>query len=214
MDVEKLIEQLSARGLSNGSSLGYHSGLFDEAATALSTPQAENAQLRGELEYEREHANAYHEECGQWEAENEKLREKIEDARLKGYAKGLSEMSEENEKLQAELEQMKVERDAAVALVHEWEEYGLSHTIGGMTDMERLTHKADFGLEDWEETLFFVKSDPNGAYNILDVAKYQGEPEFDEILKNVALRLAAYEDTGLEPEEIIELKARMEGLEK
>ena len=96
MGIEKLIEQLSARGLSNGSSLGYHSGLFDEAATALSTLQAEN----------------------------EKLREKIEDARLKGYAKGLSEMSEENEKLQAELEQMKVERDAAVALVHEWEEYG------------------------------------------------------------------------------------------
>lgn len=27
-------------------------------------------------------------------------------------------------------------------------------------------------------------------------------------------RLAAYEDTGLEPEEIIELKARMEGLRK
>lgn len=68
--------------------------------------------------------------------------------------------------------------------------------------MERLTHEADFGFEDWEETLFFVKSDPNGAYDILDIAKYQGEPEFDEILKNVALHLAAYEDTGLEPEEI------------
>lgn len=27
-------------------------------------------------------------------------------------------------------------------------------------------------------------------------------------------RLAAYEDTGLSPEEIIELKARMEGVEK
>lgn len=67
--------------------------------------------------------------------------------------------------------------------------------------MERLTHEADFGLEDWEETLFFVKSDPNGAYNILDIAKYQGEPEFDEILKNVSLRLAAYENTGLEPED-------------
>ena len=66
--------------------------------------------------------------------------------------------------------------------------------------MERLTHEADFGLEDWGETLFFVKSDPNGAYNILDIAKYQGEPEFDEILKNVALRLAAYEDTDLEPQ--------------
>lgn len=50
MDIEKLIEQLSARGLSNGSSLGYHSGLFDEAATALSTLQAENEKLRVEVE--------------------------------------------------------------------------------------------------------------------------------------------------------------------
>ena len=36
----------------------------------------------------------------------------------------LSTLQAENEKLRAELEQMKVERDAAVALVHEWEEYG------------------------------------------------------------------------------------------
>ena len=75
MDIEKLIEQLSARGLGNGTSLGYHSGLLDEAATALSMLQAEN----------------------------EKLREKIEDARLEGYAKGLGEMSEENEKLRADV---------------------------------------------------------------------------------------------------------------
>ena len=60
--------------------------------------------------------------------------------------------------------------------------------------MERLTHEADFGLEDWEETLFFVESDPNGAYNIIDIAKWQGEPEFDEILKNISLRLAAIEN--------------------
>lgn len=60
--------------------------------------------------------------------------------------------------------------------------------------MERLTHEADFGLEDWEETLFFVKSDPNGAYNILDIAKYQGEGEFDEILKNIAIRLSEIEN--------------------
>ena len=71
--------------------------------------------------------------------------------------------------------------------------------------MEWLTHEADFGLEDWEETLFFVKSDPNGAYNIIDIAKYQGEPEFDEILKNIALRLAAYENTDLEPEDILRI---------
>ena len=50
MDVEKLIEQLSIRGLGNGTSLGYHSGLFDEAATALSALQAENEKLRDELE--------------------------------------------------------------------------------------------------------------------------------------------------------------------
>ena len=58
MDYDKLIEQLNARGLSNGSSLGYHCGLYDEASTALSTLQAENAKLRAELEYEREHAPA------------------------------------------------------------------------------------------------------------------------------------------------------------
>ena len=60
--------------------------------------------------------------------------------------------------------------------------------------MERLTHEADFGFEDWEETLFSVKSDPNGAYNILDIAKYQGEEEFDQVLINIALRLAAIEN--------------------
>ena len=60
--------------------------------------------------------------------------------------------------------------------------------------MERLTHIADFGMEDWEETLFLVPSDPAGAYNILDIARHQGEPEFNEILKNISLRLAAIED--------------------
>ena len=30
------------------------------------------------LEYEKEHANAYYEECGQWEAENTQLKEKLE----------------------------------------------------------------------------------------------------------------------------------------
>lgn len=43
---------------------------------------------------------------------------------------------------------------------------------------------------------------PSGAWGIT------GE------LDDAILRLAAYEDTGLEPEEIFELKARMEGLEK
>ena len=62
---------------------------IEQAATALSTLQAENEKLRDELEYEKEHANAYYEECGQWEAENTQLR--------------------------AELEQVKAERDAAIS---------------------------------------------------------------------------------------------------
>lgn len=66
MDIEKLIEQLSARGLSNGSSLGYHSGLFDEAATALSTLQIENQASRNA-------ANGF-------KAENEKMRAELDAA--------------------------------------------------------------------------------------------------------------------------------------
>ena len=90
MDIEKLIERLNQY---SQSLIAYKLGTdfadaCMDAATALSTLQAENAQLRGELEYEQEHANAYYEECGQWEAENEKLR--------------------------AELEQVKRERDAAI----------------------------------------------------------------------------------------------------
>ena len=77
--------------------------------------------------------------------------------------------------------------------------------------MDRLTHIADFGLEDWEETLYFVKSDPNGAYNIIDIAKLQNDNEFDEILKNISLRLAAYEGTGLEPEKIKEILNAVNG---
>ena len=86
MDIEKLIEQLNDWNEKYISNLCgdrtikceeyciKDDCLIVKAATALSTLQAENERLRKELEYEREHANAYHEECGQWEAENEKLR--------------------------------------------------------------------------------------------------------------------------------------------
>ena len=94
MDYDKLIERLRTESLYADKASLEIMDLCMEAATALSTLQAENAQLRGELEYEREHADAYYEECGQWEAENEKLR--------------------------AELEQAKAEKDAAVeSIPHE-----------------------------------------------------------------------------------------------
>ena len=80
MDIEKLIEQYMQAAdkwgkrhpVTDTFDLRVQDALRD-AATALSTLQAENAQLRADLEYEQEHANAYYQECGQWEAENEKL---------------------------------------------------------------------------------------------------------------------------------------------
>ena len=99
MNIEKLIEDLRGLLKQYGEKIPYgelvgapwpysRSGdlvwqdpepyFIEQAATALSTLQAENEKLRKELEYEREHANAYHEECGQWEAENTQLKEKLE----------------------------------------------------------------------------------------------------------------------------------------
>ena len=118
MDYDKLIEQLKQKdGL--WCSVPTGENLIADVVTALSTLQAENAQLRADLEYEREHANAYHEECGQWEAENEKLRAELENYR-KGHCSEGGCAAErdrdlviaENKKLRAEMERVKVERDA------------------------------------------------------------------------------------------------------
>ena len=78
MDYDKLIERLRTESLYADKASLEIMDLCMEAAAAISTLQGENKQLRGELEYEQEHANAYHEECGQWEAENEKLRETVD----------------------------------------------------------------------------------------------------------------------------------------
>lgn len=86
MDIEKLIERLSTESLYADKASLEIMELCMEAATVLSTLQAENSRLRAELEYEREHANAYYEECGQWEAENEKLRAELESVRAERNA--------------------------------------------------------------------------------------------------------------------------------
>ena len=89
MDIEKLIEDLRI------ACAGNQHNIMGDAANALSTLQAENAQLRADLEYEREHANAYHEECGQWEAENEKLRAELEKVKRERDAAKYPEVLEE-----------------------------------------------------------------------------------------------------------------------
>lgn len=87
MDIEKLIERLLAYAEKCDQ---LENGMGDDiadAATALSALQAEN----------------------------EKLREKIEDAMLEGYAKGLGEMD-------AELEKVKQEKDAAADCIYKIED--------------------------------------------------------------------------------------------
>ena len=91
MDIEKLIERLRKHRVIYKTNYDEFSGgacTADcvDAADIISTLQAENERLRKELEYEREHANAYHEECGQWEAENEKLRAELEQVTLENNA--------------------------------------------------------------------------------------------------------------------------------
>ena len=97
MDIEKLIEKANHLGMElkrDGGELEYSIGKkFLEYATALSTLQAENSQLRADLEYDREHANAYHEECGQWEAENERLRAELEQVKAE-KAKAIENLSD------------------------------------------------------------------------------------------------------------------------
>ena len=83
MDIEKLIEQLSARGLGNGTSLGYHSGLLDEVATALSTLQAENEKLRSEAEGMRSNWYKSVEEIQKLRAELEQVKRE-RDAAVEG----------------------------------------------------------------------------------------------------------------------------------
>lgn len=75
--------------------------------------------------------------------------------------------------------------------------------------MDRLTHEADFGLEEWEQTLYNYSADSEGAYNILDLAEMATTDENTEcqrILSDISVRLKQYEDTGLTPEEIINNK--------
>ena len=48
MDYGELIEHLRRRGLGNGSALGPHSGLYDEAATAIETLRADLARVTAE----------------------------------------------------------------------------------------------------------------------------------------------------------------------
>jgi hypothetical protein len=71
---------------------------------------------------------------------------------------------------------------------------------------ERLTIKTDICIEPENEIVYHNPNDPEGMYNILDLAEclYSGGEAEVGILMEISRRLAAYEDSGLSPEEITE----------
>jgi len=70
--------------------------------------------------------------------------------------------------------------------------------------LERLTIRNDACVEPENAICYVNPNDPDGLYNILDLAEclYCGGEEEAEILLEISKRLAAYEDTGLTPEEV------------
>ena len=74
--------------------------------------------------------------------------------------------------------------------------------------MARLTTRTDICCEPENDIVYYNPKDPDGLYNIIDLAKCAHEVDGEEanILLEISNRLAAYEDTGLTPEEVQKLK--------
>ena len=68
--------------------------------------------------------------------------------------------------------------------------------------MTRLTGHTDIGDSLLDEIAFINPDDAEGLYNLREIAQHGS----DELLYEIANRLAEYEDTGLEPEKIAFLK--------
>jgi hypothetical protein len=78
--------------------------------------------------------------------------------------------------------------------------------------MNRLTVRNEICSEPENAICYINPNDPEGMYNILDLAEclYDGGEAEAGILMEISSRLAEYEDTGLSPEEVAEL-AKAEG---
>ena len=135
MDSEKLIETLRQHGVSCVRAYGRYCSICDEAATALSTLQAENEKLRAEMKQERahrlhaeQHADAFLEDCKRLNAELENYR--------KGHcSEGGCAAEKDRDAVLAELEQVKrcieiigKQRDSAIK---ELENYMVQDVLDG-----------------------------------------------------------------------------------
>ena len=131
MDIEKLIKKLQSAAKLEAYYNSEYNGLYNQAATALSSHQAENESLKEKL-YDGEDVNLVdywmqqakieengHRNC---QAENEKLRAELDDLKAKWDKYQPREhwetLNELCENLHDELEQVKRERDAAIEDLH------------------------------------------------------------------------------------------------
>ena len=66
---------------------------------------------------------------------------------------------------------------------------------------ERLTQRCDLGLSEFEEICFINPDDVEGMYTLDEIVDFGSH----ETRLAIAKRLAAYEDSGLSPEEVVQL---------
>ena len=124
MDMEKLIEQLRTESLYADKASLEIMDLCMDAATALSTLQAENEEMQKQLNMFSEFL------CymtgGLLSKTNYTAQEMISAAEdYQQNVCGECDLRAENEKLRAELEQVKRERAAAVERLREWEKFDI-----------------------------------------------------------------------------------------
>ena len=129
MDIEKLIEQLRTESLYADKASLEIMDLCMEAATALSTLQTKNAQLRESRDHWKrlahelsEGVNGKDAEHERLQAENEKLRAELENYRKGHCSEGGCAAEKDRDAVLAELEQVKAERDAAVSWAQKYTE--------------------------------------------------------------------------------------------
>lgn len=151
MDIEKMIERLRTESLYADKASLEIMDLCMEAATALSTLQAENEKLKDQL-YDGEGVNL----VNYWMQQA-----KIEE-------NGHRNCQAENEKLRAELEQVKAERDAAVSWAQKYTE---------SIDMPCVACKHNTG--DYVCTAICGNCGPMGAESCKWEFDFSGEPKED-----------------------------------
>lgn len=102
MDTKEIVKDLRKHGLSNGSSLGYHSGAMDEAADLIEKLDADNKRLMSIVQAYAASARVVALYLDRWFNRKVPYDEGIAEAARKAE-EYIQKLEEENEKLKKEL---------------------------------------------------------------------------------------------------------------